>query len=361
MSDHEHDHDAPMSGDESSRESTSSASSEAHGREEHQPVHNDAHDNSHDVEPAYDVAGAALDALSPDEEADLLAAAAEDPALAAELAGLSNVAAELARLAPTHAINRGRSAGMRSRLLARAAATQTGRPARVTQEGERAAARDARVAPRLIKPAQSPTPPHAPAPRTTGTQRAVPYEPPTWHRSGHALRWAAVAAAILVAGAGIYAVSHLTVAPGNTASTVASRDSVLGSEVAALRAELVRKDSIIGALTGMHTRVIDLVSYPSAEPMARMFWNQQTQQWTMYASHVKQPPPGKTYQLWIMARGHPQPISAGTFMPDQSGAAVMTTKYALEPGSLRRIAITEEPDGGMPAPTGPVMFAGAGQ
>ena len=79
-----------------------------------------------DMEPAFDAAGAALGALDPTDEADLYAAASVDPAVSAELASMEAVAAELARLAPMQAMNRGRSAGIRSRLVARAAATNIG-------------------------------------------------------------------------------------------------------------------------------------------------------------------------------------------------------------------------------------------
>ena len=72
---------------------------------------------------------------------------------------------------------------------------------------------------------------------------------------------------------------------------------------------------------------------------------------------MKAPAAGRTYQLWVMARGHAQPISAGTFMPDSSGRADMTMPVPVEPGQLRRVAITEEPMGGSPAPTGTILFA----
>ena len=114
-------------------------------------------------------------------------------------------------------------------------------------------------------------------------------------------------------------------------------------------------------LTGMHTRVIDLVSYPTAAPMGRMFWDQKKQMFIMYASNLKRPADGKIYQVWLIARGGVAPVSAGTFMPDSTGSAEMTTMQPMQPGALRRVAVTEEPDGGMPAPTGPVIFSGVGR
>ena len=95
--------------------------------------------------------------------------------------------------------------------------------------------------------------------------------------------------------------------------------------------------------------------------MARMFWDQKKQMFIMYASNVKPPTQGKVYQVWLIARGTTVPISVGTFMPDSNGSAVVSTKHPMAPGTLRRVAVTEEPDGGMPAPTGPVMFAGVGR
>ncbi|MGI9091624.1 MAG: anti-sigma factor domain-containing protein, partial [Gemmatimonadaceae bacterium] len=142
---------------------------------------------------------------------------------------------------------------------------------------------------------------------------------------------------------------------------IAAQQATLAQRVGQLQASVAARDSIISALTGTRTRVIDLASYSSLTPAARMFWDQQTQQWTMYASHLKQPTAGKTYQLWLIASGHPAPISAGTFTPDPAGSAVVHAKYALEPGTLRRIAVTEEPAGGVAAPTGPVVFAGVGR
>jgi hypothetical protein len=36
----------------------------------------------------------------------------------------------------------------------------------------------------------------------------------------------------------------------------------------------------------------------------------------------------------------------------------MHARYALDRNALRAVAITEEPEGGMPAPTGPMVVAG---
>ncbi len=179
-------------------------------------------------------------------------------------------------------------------------------------------------------------------------------------RRGRALGWLALAASIAFAAAAtqLWRVSR---EHQQLTGALASQRSTLAAEVNQLAVSVAARDSVIATLTGPGTRVIDLASYSSLTPVARMFWNQKTQQWTLYASHLKRPSAGRTYQLWLIASGHPAPISAGTFAPDAAGSAVVHAKYALAPGTLKRIAVTEEPDGGVAAPTGPVVFAGVGK
>jgi len=51
-------------------------------------------------------------------------------------------------------------------------------------------------------------------------------------------------------------------------------------------------------------------------------------------------------------------ISAGTFNTDAQGRAVVQATYALAEADLAAIAITEEPEGGSPQPTGTILVAG---
>jgi len=64
----------------------------------------------------------------------------------------------------------------------------------------------------------------------------------------------------------------------------------------------------------------------------------------------------QVYQLWLM--GQDAPISAGTFTIDQAGRAeVEMTGVAWSP-TYTGIAITPEPRGGLPAPSGPIVVQG---
>jgi len=319
----------------------------------------------------YDAAGAALGVLSPDEAAAVLAAAQDDPALANDLAEFQAVVAELARMGPSVSINRGRSAGIRSRLVSRAAATRAGRPV-PRLSGPIALSAISRP---NSEPEKGPTmqAPPGGAPERRGTTRlsterrtgANPVTPAIERRGRFWKRTLGVlaVAAIVLTAAGIFQLWRErdvrgggSAAAAVAATSIATHDSLFQT-VLVLREQLAKRDSMIAALRNPRTRVVDLASYSPPAPPGRAFWDQSRQHLMLSMNGMKAPAAGRTYQLWVMARGHAQPISAGTFMPDSSGRADMTMPVPIEPGQLRRVAITEEPMGGSQAPTGTILFA----
>ena len=300
--------------------------------------------------PAVDVTGAALGALAPDEASVVRAAAASDPSVAAELANMEEVVAELARLIPGRQMNRGRSAGIRSRLVSRAAGSGDGRTA-AAQPGAEAT----KAAPK------------APAPRPTGTfidvgMTAPPARPlpPVYRRSFTWRDAVAIAAVIALVATGTLLMNVMR-DRDHLRNAVAVQQASMARQMDDLKSVMATKDSLIGSLTGPQMKVVDMVAYAAQSPLARMYWDQKTQEWTMYAYHLRQPAPGKTFQVWLITRISDKPVSAGVFKPDANGTAVMHATYALERGMLRKVAISEEPAGGMPYPTGPIIIAGSGK
>jgi anti-sigma-K factor RskA len=126
--------------------------------------------------------------------------------------------------------------------------------------------------------------------------------------------------------------------------------------VAGLRDTLADRERTLLAMAGADVRVVELVAN-NRRPNARMFWAQSTNTWTMFAHNLPAPPSGRTYQLWLITRDN-QRISAGTFAPNASGDAVVSAQYPLAADALQMIAVTEEPAGGVPQPTGEVVIAG---
>ena len=66
----------------------------------------------------------------------------------------------------------------------------------------------------------------------------------------------------------------------------------------------------------------------------------------------------QTYQLWLVpATGNP--ISAGIFQPGQAGADSSLTATVPAGTTAKAFAVTIEPAGGKPQPTGPKVLIGA--
>jgi anti-sigma-K factor RskA len=70
-------------------------------------------------------------------------------------------------------------------------------------------------------------------------------------------------------------------------------------------------------------------------------------------SGLASPEEGSTYQLWLIGEGDPVP--AGVFVPDETGEATVLLQGEARAGQL--VAITQEPAGGLPAPSGEVLFS----
>jgi anti-sigma-K factor RskA len=87
-----------------------------------------------------------------------------------------------------------------------------------------------------------------------------------------------------------------------------------------------------------------------------MFWNPARRRYTFFAYNLPQVRPGREYQLWLITPAGP--VAAPTFRPGPDGAGSIEGAYDLPNEQIRAIAVTEEPAGGLPKPTGEVLIVG---
>lgn len=76
-----------------------------------------------------------------------------------------------------------------------------------------------------------------------------------------------------------------------------------------------------------------------------------------YVSNLAQTEADKTYQLWVIAGG--RPLTAGLFTVDKSGSASVVLEKLAAEAPIEAWAVTIEPAGGVPRPTGPMVLRGA--
>lgn len=128
-------------------------------------------------------------------------------------------------------------------------------------------------------------------------------------------------------------------------------------ELAATRTELevlARANSILAAPETGSVVLAGLEGAPEAA--ARTFVNPVSGMAVFYGYRLPELEPEKTYQLWLIAGG--TPVSAGTFGTDPTGSSVHFVDRVENPGAIEAWAVSVEPAGGVPQPTGDIVLMG---
>ncbi len=171
--------------------------------------------------------------------------------------------------------------------------------------------------------------------------------------------WLPIAASVLVAiGAGGYAarlqyrVSDLEV----RLSDAISQAALSQAAVADARRTAVEAQSAMAVLAAPDVARIDLAGQAAApDARARALWSR-NRGMVFTVSNLPPLPPGQVYQVWVVTAA--APLSAGLLMIDQSGSASVYFQTAADIPPPTAIAVTPEPDGGVPAPTGAIYLVG---
>jgi anti-sigma-K factor RskA len=135
------------------------------------------------------------------------------------------------------------------------------------------------------------------------------------------------------------------------------RLDALSREAAVLRGELERQRQLIALVGDPSTAVVALSGLaPAPEARARMLWKPPAGG-LLVAAGLPPPPRGKIYQLWAIVGKNP-PVSAGVFGVDDKGSGTLRVPPLSGVGKVDVFAVTLEPAGGLPAPSGQMYLAG---
>jgi anti-sigma-K factor RskA len=95
----------------------------------------------------------------------------------------------------------------------------------------------------------------------------------------------------------------------------------------------------------------------SPKSSGKILWDPKEKRAFFYATHLPAVPAGKTYQLWIIAGN--KPFDAGIFSVDQDGNGFLKVDSLSEADKAQKFAVTLEPAGGVPQPTGEMHLLGS--
>ena len=172
-------------------------------------------------------------------------------------------------------------------------------------------------------------------------------------------RWLPLAAALVIAvGLGVDAV-RLRERIGSLEQRVrdiSARANASERELTSVRQSATEAQTLVVVLASSDLIRVDLAGQPSA-PMAtaRAFWSR-SRGLIFTASSLPPLPAGRTYQLWIVTPD--APVSAGLLKPGERGDVHAVFTAPRDVARVAAVAVTIEPEGGVPAPTGEKYLVG---
>ncbi|MCI0568163.1 MAG: anti-sigma factor [Acidobacteria bacterium] len=171
-----------------------------------------------------------------------------------------------------------------------------------------------------------------------------------WGRAGLAAAAAAIVVAILT---GSYTSRRYELQTRELRAQIRSQQE----ELVRLEQQFRRTRDTILLVRSPGSKVIDLQGQEGlATAAARVFWDVRRGTWRLYADNLPPAGEGKTYQLWLVTAK--EKISAGVFDPLKDEEPSGTVTVPPEAGAVVAAAVTPEPAGGSPQPTGSILLLG---
>ena len=167
--------------------------------------------------------------------------------------------------------------------------------------------------------------------------------------TGRASHWPVLAAAaglVVALAAGFYARSLQNSLVAETARR----------QTAEVEAERLR--SSLASVTSPQNRAVSLDGLEAAaSARATAFLDRENRRLFLYVENLPALPPDRTYQVWLLVDG--TPVSVGTFDVDSDGGARLDGEPLPAFESRVSVAVTVEPTGGVPQPTGAMVLLGS--
>jgi anti-sigma-K factor RskA len=127
-------------------------------------------------------------------------------------------------------------------------------------------------------------------------------------------------------------------------------------EVATLRTALAQRDEMLTFLRSPNVKVISLSGSERAKSAgAFLLYDADSKKAFFYSFNMPALPAGKIYQLWAIVD---KPISAGIFSTDAGQKGRLIVRTVPEFSHIKKFAVSVEPEGGRPQPTGDIYLAG---
>lgn len=190
------------------------------------------------------------------------------------------------------------------------------------------------------------------------TPTLAPVKETRRRRGALAVGWLAAAAATVIAVALWSQLSSLRTRLGDADARLVEVSRRLDDSERRLQESTSETSAVrrrLAVLTASDAIELRLVGQPPARQASARAFVSATRGLLFAASNLPALPAGRTYQIWYLTRG--APISAGLMQPDAQGNATEAFVVPADVTTPAGMAVSLEPDGGVPAPTGAIFLA----
>ena len=137
-----------------------------------------------------------------------------------------------------------------------------------------------------------------------------------------------------------------------------SRSVQLSERLESVERDLARRDLRVKVLESDDVKVLMLDGKdPQPAARAKVFWSEKAKRGILVAGNLSVLPADKQYELWVFADS--KPVPAGVFDADPAGRALFESTDLSAIVVAQNFAVTVEPRGGVPQPTGPIVLVGS--
>ena len=135
------------------------------------------------------------------------------------------------------------------------------------------------------------------------------------------------------------------------------KSSELAGQVESSRTELSRRALRAHVLESDDIRILFLGGQgPQPQAHAKVFWSETAKARILVAGGLQPLPTDRQYQVWMFVDG--KPVDQGVFDVDASGRAIVQSNDLTAVRTAVICAVTIEPRGGLPQPSGPIVLHG---
>ena len=158
--------------------------------------------------------------------------------------------------------------------------------------------------------------------------------------------------AVLVAAIVLLAIS------ATTNSGLKREVQTLSARIGDLEGQLNSDRSRLAMLMSPQLRILNLAGQgTTAQARGRIFWDEGRRVWLLSVAALPQTSRDRTYQLWFVPQAG-NPVSALVFNTAPDGSAVLELPLPPTAANFKVAAVTTEPAGGLPQPSGAFALLG---